>query len=174
MTREEQREKAIIAIRMYKDNAPLEQIQEATGYTQSRVFQILKAAGVPTHRKQYYNDEPDMERLVGTLIRRKTEAIRALVRADMLDTRPQFQLTDEEFSRLHIKPTRRKQVEKFLKGLGLMLWTTPYPALFSLRENKYYRITHRELMFLHADPARWLHEAAPRIKRGWKINTAKL
>jgi hypothetical protein len=168
MNREDQHAKHAAVIAAYNRGEDIGAIQTEHNYTSSMIFHILRKHGVATRKVQHINLDPEAALLVPALTRRYSEAQAIMARADMLDARPNLVLNDVEFKRLMIRPKRVKATQDFLKKLNLTILLLPYPALFDLRNNRYWRMTHRELVLLYVDTAGFLQANAAHIRKNWR------
>lgn len=168
MKREQQHAKQARVIQDYAAGKTIAQIQEWSDYTQSMIFHIIKQAGLKSRRAQDYAEDPDLG-MAMNMFRTRPGAYAALAHADLLAGRPQVVIDDDEFKRMGCTKPVRLRLKKFLTPLHLTVLTDVYPALFSLRENKYYRLTYRELVLLHASPEQWLRNNAVKIRENWVV-----
>jgi hypothetical protein len=167
MNRAQQYEKQRKALQWYAEGKTIAQIQELTNYTVSMVFHIIKKAGVKSRRAQDYADDPDLGMSMN-IFRSRPAAYKALMHADLLSGRPQTVLDADEYRRLGCNRTIRLRLKKFLARLNLTVLVNLYPALFDLKNNRYYRLTYRELVLLHAAPEQFLRSNADKIREGWR------
>lgn len=173
-TREQSKLKQLQVCELYRADASIGEIQATTHYTESMIYHILQKHNVPRRQEQIRSTDPDIDRLMPDLVASRAAAHRILQRCTLLEDKPNLALAGDEWMRLGLKPAKRKTVEVFLSKLGLCIMPTPYPALFDLKNNRYYRLTYREVVFLYANPEKFLAAEAENIKKGWKVDKSVL
>ena len=163
MKREEQQERQKRAIKLYLSGKPMDNICQETGYTSAMVYWLMKKYNVIPDRTMQRSPYPG--KLMRTAGIARNTAKRVLLYARAMDEMPHLEL---DKAKLHITPDMEQQVNKILGSVGCSLMLLPFPVIYNVKHNKYFKLNWEQYVELHAAPAYYLQANANTIKSGWR------